>query len=184
MRGADLPEDYGSLPIEVRERIRTAQYRALRMVSGEVIGLYRDTGKIILDRQESEGWGAKVIDRLSHDLKLAFPDMTRFSPRNLKYMRTFSRSWPDREFMQRIIAQTPWRSNIALLAKLKDPGLRTWYAQKTIEYGWSREILVIQVENRLRRSRGCWRMGNGGWWVDWTERATGTDMRSFQELGI
>ena len=95
-----------------------------------------------------------MIDRLSHDLKIAFPDMTGFSPRNLKYMRTFSESWPDREFVQRTIAQIPWRSNIALLDKLKDPGLRIWYARKTIEHGWSREILDIQIANRLHDRQG------------------------------
>lgn len=116
--------------------------------------LYWDIGRIILDRQKKEGWGAKVIDRLSHDLKIAFPDMTGFSPRNLKYMRTFSESWPDREFVQRTIAQIPWRSNIALLDKLKDPGLRIWYARKTIEHGWSREILDIQIANRLHDRQG------------------------------
>jgi len=119
-----------------------------------MILLYWDIGRIILDRQKSEGWGAKVIDRLSYDLKLAFPDMTGFSPRNLKYMRAFSESWPDREFVQRTIAQIPWRSNIALLDRLKDPGLRIWYAQKTIEHGWSREILDIQIETRLHERQG------------------------------
>ena len=99
-------------------------------------------------------WWLKVIDRLSQDLKNAFPDMTGLSPRNLKYMRTFSESWPDREIVQRTVAQIPWGSNIALLDKLKDPELRTWYAQKSLEYGWSRDILTIQIENRLHERQG------------------------------
>ncbi len=119
-----------------------------------MILLYWDIGRIILDRQKKEGWGAKVIDRLSHDLKITFPDMTGFSPRNLKYMRTFSESWPDREFVQRTIALIPWRSNIALLDKLKDPEARIWYAQKTIEHGWSRDILDIQIANCLHERQG------------------------------
>lgn len=100
--------------------------------------------------------GAKVIDRLSHDLKKDFPDMTGLSPpRNLKYMRRFSESWPNREIVQRTVAQIPWGgSNIALLDKLKDPEVRIWYAQKTLEYGWSRDILTIQIENRLHERQG------------------------------
>ena len=111
--------------------------------------LYWDIGKVIRNRQEKQGWGTKVIDSLSYDLKSAFPDMTGFSPRNLKYMRKFSDSWPDRGLVQRTVAQIPWRSNIALLDKLKDPEIRIWYANKTIENGWSRNILDIQIKNRL-----------------------------------
>ncbi|WP_245618703.1 DUF1016 N-terminal domain-containing protein [Methanogenium cariaci] len=97
-----------------------------------------------------------MIDRLSHDLKKDFPDMTGLSPpRNLKYMRRFSESWPNREIVQRTVAQIPWGgSNIALLDKLKDPEVRIWYAQKTLEYGWSRDILTIQIENRLHERQG------------------------------
>ncbi|WP_052959022.1 PDDEXK nuclease domain-containing protein [Methanoculleus sediminis] len=151
---SDLPADYAAVLGDIKERIQSEHLRITLAANAAMILLYWDIGKIILDRQKSEGWGAKVIDRLAHDLKLAFPDMTGFSPRNLKYMRTFSRSWPDREFVQRTIAQIPWRSNIALLAKLKDPGLRVWYARKIIEQGWSREILDIQIEKRLHERQG------------------------------
>ncbi len=151
---SDLPADYAAVLGDIKERIQSERLRITLAANAAMILLYWDIGKIILDRQKSEGWGAKVIDRLSHDLKLAFPDMTGFSPRNLKYMRTFSRSWPDREFVQRTIAQIPWRSNIALLDRLKDPDLRIWYAQKTIEQGWSRELLDIQIEKRLHERQG------------------------------
>jgi len=151
---SDLPADYAAVLGDIKERIQSDRLRITLAANAAMILLYWDIGKIILDRQKSEGWGAKVIDRLAHDLKLAFPDMTGFSPRNLKYMRAFSRSWPDREFVQRTIAQIPWRSNIALLAKLKDPDLRIWYARKIIEQGWSREILDIQIEKRLHERQG------------------------------
>jgi predicted nuclease of restriction endonuclease-like (RecB) superfamily len=116
--------------------------------------MYWDIGNAILQKQNSEGWGAKVIDRLSHDLKEIFPDMGGFSPRNLKYMRKFSYSWPDREFVQRTAAQIPWRSNLAILDKLKDPDLRLWYARKTIENGWSRNVHAFQIETRLHERVG------------------------------
>jgi predicted nuclease of restriction endonuclease-like (RecB) superfamily len=116
--------------------------------------MYWDIGNAILQKQNSEGWGAKVIDRLSYDLKEIFPDMGGFSPRNLKYMRKFSDSWPDREFVQRTVAQIPWRSNLAILDKLKDPDLRLWYVRKTIENGWSRNVLAFQIETRLHERVG------------------------------
>ena len=98
--------------------------------------------------------GAKVIDRLSHDLKSAFPDMGGFSPRNLKYMRKFAESWSDRSFVQRTVAQIPWRSNLALLDKLQDNKTRLWYAQKTIEYGWGKDMLAIQIDTRRHEREG------------------------------
>ncbi len=91
--------------------------------------LYWDIGRMILDRQEREGWGAKVIDRLATDLREGYPDMKGFSPRNLKYMRAFAAAWPVREIVQRVVAQLPWRQNIALLERLDDEKTRLWYAQ-------------------------------------------------------
>ena len=95
-----------------------------------------------------------MIDRLSHDLGLAFPDMKGFSPRNLKYMRAFAAAWPEKEIVQRVIAQIPWRSNLALLEKLKETEERLWYAQKIVEHGWSQPILVHQIELRLHERQG------------------------------
>jgi predicted nuclease of restriction endonuclease-like (RecB) superfamily len=116
--------------------------------------LYWDIGKAILDPQKQQGWGAKVVDRLSADLREAFPGMKGLSPRNLKYMRKFAEAWPEREFVQRTVAQIPWRSNIALLDKLDDLETRLWYARKTIENGWSRNILALQIEGRLHERQG------------------------------
>ena len=149
-----LPADYTEVLGNIKERIQSERLRVTLAANATMVLLYWDIGTVILDRQKQEGWGAKVIDRLSHDLKNAFPDMTGLSPRNLKYMRTFSDSWPDREIVQRTVAQIPWGSNIALLDKLKDPELRIWYAQKTLEYGWSRDILAIQIETRLHERQG------------------------------
>jgi len=79
--------------------------------------MYWDMGRQILKNQRSDGWGAKVIDRLSHDLKVSFPEMSGFSPRNLKYMRKFAECWPDRSIVQEVLAQIPWHHNIALMEK-------------------------------------------------------------------
>nr|WP_255492115.1 PDDEXK nuclease domain-containing protein [Polaromonas sp. E10S]AWD71951.1 hypothetical protein pE10SP1_p004 [Polaromonas sp. E10S] len=105
-------------------------------------------------RQSSQGWGTKVIDRLAHDLRTAFPEMKGFSPRNLKYMRAFAEAWPDKAIVQAVLAQLPWYHQLALLDKLPGPETRRWYAAKAIEHNWSRNILVMQIETRLLERSG------------------------------
>jgi len=116
--------------------------------------LYWDIGKAILKKQQDEGWGARVIDRMAYDLKEEFPDMRGFSSRNLKYMRKFAECWPEKEIVQRTVAQIPWRRNLALLDKLSDASIRLWYAQKILKNGWSRDILVHQIESQLHKRIG------------------------------
>ena len=109
---------------------------------------------MILQRQERAGWGARVIDRLAKDLHEAFPDMKGFSPRNLKYMRAFAAAWPEREIVQRVVAQLPWRQNIALIERLDNPKTRLWYADQAIQNGWSQPILGLQIEKRAHERQG------------------------------
>ncbi len=149
-----LPDGYGEVLAEIKERIRSQRLRAVMAANAALVLMYWDIGRIILDRQAREGWGAKVIDRLSHDLKEAFPDMNGLSPRNLKYMRKFAREWPDRKIVQRTVAQIPWRTNLALLEKCPEPETRLWYAARAAENGWSRDILVIQIESGLHKREG------------------------------
>jgi predicted nuclease of restriction endonuclease-like (RecB) superfamily len=149
-----IPGDYPSFFAAVKERIARERIKAVLAASAAMVLMYWDIGRQILKKQHAEGWGAKVIDRLSHDLKAAFPDMNGFSPRNLKYMRKFAESWPDRSIVQRTVAQIPWRSNLALLDKLQDNETRLWYAQKTIEYGWGKDMLAIQIDTRLYEREG------------------------------
>jgi predicted nuclease of restriction endonuclease-like (RecB) superfamily len=138
----------------LKKRIQQERIKAVLSANCAMVMLYWDIGASILERQKTEGWGAKVIDRLSFDLKEAFPDMKGFSSRNLKYMRKFAESWRDRQLVQRTVALIPWRSNLALLDKLKDLKQRLWYAQKTIENGWSREVLSFQIETQLHKRLG------------------------------
>ncbi len=116
--------------------------------------LYWDIGRLILDRQQREGWGAKVIDRLSADLREAFPDMTGFSPRNLKYMRAFASAWPDAAIVQQLAAQIPWFHNCLLLDQVAEASTRLWYVKAALEHGWSRNILALQIESRARERQG------------------------------
>ncbi len=142
-----LPTNYKVLLDALRERILSAQVRAALSVNRELVMLYWQIGREILIQQDAQGWGAKVIDRLSQDLRQAFPEMKGFSARNLKYMRAFAEAWPDESFVQQVAAQIPWFHNCVLLDKLASPGEREWYARKAIENGWSRAILVHQPIN-------------------------------------
>ena len=148
------PDGYTDWLQELKGRIHNAQQRAALAVNQELVLLYWQIGQDILARQAQQGWGAKVIDRLAHDLRTDFPDMKGFSPRNLKYMRAFAEAWPDLQFVQEVLAQLPWYHQIALLDKLPGPETRRWYAEKAIEHNWSRNILVMQIESRLIERTG------------------------------
>ena len=151
-----LPDDenYFALLDGLKKRIRTAQVKAALSVNAELVLLYWHIGHEILARQQQVGWGGKVIDRLARDLKREFPDMKGLSPRNLKYMRAFADAYPSEQIVQEALAQITWYHNIALLEKLKDPEQRLWYAQKTVENGWSRNILALQIESGLYQRQG------------------------------
>ncbi len=151
---ADMPTDYLSVLNDIKERIRQERLRVALAANAAMVLLYWDIGRVILERQEREGWGAKVIDRLSADLRREFPDMQGLSPRNLKYMRAFAAAWPDRQIVQQVAAQIPWFHNCVLLDKLDDPAVRLWYARKACEEGWSRNMLVLQIERRLHERQG------------------------------
>jgi predicted nuclease of restriction endonuclease-like (RecB) superfamily len=139
----EAPDDYQITLDALVERVRTARAHALRRVNEELVALYWEIGREILDRQEREGWGAKVIDRLARDLRAVFPDMG-MSARNLKYMRAFAKAWPDPEIVQGRLARLSWWHQIALLEKLDDGDVRVWYATKAAEHGWTRDVLVHQ----------------------------------------
>ena len=148
------PDGYADWLADLKTRIHSAQQRATLAVNRELVLLYWQIGRDILVRQAEQGWGSKVIEQLAHDLRTAFPEMKGFSPRNLKYMRAFAEAWPDAEFVQQAVAQLPWGHNLVLLDKLFDPETRRWYAAKTIEHNWSRNILVMQIETRLLERSG------------------------------
>jgi predicted nuclease of restriction endonuclease-like (RecB) superfamily len=149
-----LPKGYEELLGQLKERIRTAQLRAALAVNRELVFLYWQIGREILLRQEHEGWGSKVVDRLAADLRRAFPDMTGFSPRNLKYMRSFAQAWPDAAIVQQAAAQIPWFHNCTLLDKVKSAEERLWYVRAAVENGWSRSVLVHWIESDLYQRQG------------------------------
>lgn len=149
-----LPSDYGPWLAELKTRIHLAQQRAARSVNRELVLLYWQIGRDILERQGREGWGAKVIERLSVDLRNAFPEMKGFSRANLLYMRAFAEAWPDPQIVQQAVGQLPWGHNLVLLSKIKTPDLRLAYATRAAEMGWSRAVLVHHIERGLLEREG------------------------------
>jgi predicted nuclease of restriction endonuclease-like (RecB) superfamily len=145
---------YQELLALLKNQIRTAQVRAAVSVNQELVLLYWGIGKQILTRQKDDGWGTKVIERLAKDLRSEFPDMQGLSPRNLGYMKAFAEAWPDEPILQAALAKITWYHNLTLLEKVKPPEERLWYAEQTIQNGWSRNILVLQIESGLYRRQG------------------------------
>jgi len=149
-----LSTHYKSWLSELKTRIHQAQQRASLSVNRELVLLYWHIGRDICERQEEQGWGAKVIDRLSKDLRAAFPEMKGFSRANLMYMRAFAKSWSQDDIVQQAVGQLPWGHNLVLMSKLKDRDLRLAYAQSALEHGWSRNIMVMQIETKAMQRSG------------------------------
>ena len=114
----EMPDWYGEMLVSIKELVANGRRQVMFTANVQMSMMYYRIGQIILQRQNDEGWGSKVVDRLSADLKNAFPEMHGFSPRNLKYMRRFCEIWPDEEIVQRCVAQLPWRHNICLMEKV------------------------------------------------------------------
>lgn len=154
MTGEILPDWYPELLGSVESRVRTGIARARGAVSRELVEAYWSIGRDILDRQSEEGWGARVIDRLSADLRERNPGSAGFSPRNLKLMRSFAAAWSREAIVQAPLAQLPWYHQIALLQKLEDSDTRLWYAMRAVEHGWSRDVLVHHIDTRFHEREG------------------------------
>jgi predicted nuclease of restriction endonuclease-like (RecB) superfamily len=165
----ELDKDYGKVLQLLKEKIRQARLRAARNVNKQLLLLYHEIGSAILEQEKTGGWGAKVIDTLARDLKIEFPDMTGLSKRNLRYMKEFSAAYPILQppaaklqetenqvivFVQPVVAQIPWTHHTLILDKLKTERERLFYIQKTAENGWSKSVLVLQIESGLYQRQG------------------------------
>lgn len=138
----------------LKERIRSAQVRAALSVSRELVLLYWSIGRELSERFKREDWGGKIIDRLARDLQAEFPGVEGYSPRSLRYMRSLAEAWPDEAILQRLIAKLPWGHNLRVLDRIKDRPTREWYLEAALEYGWSQDVLVLQIKSRLHEREG------------------------------
>lgn len=149
-----LGKSYQALLSEIKEKVKTSQIKAVLAVNQELISLYWEVGTSIHKKQQEEGWGAKTIEKLAKDLKSTFPDMKGFSRTNISYMAQFAKEYPNLEIVQQAVGQIPWGHNILLLQKLTTQEERVWYAQKTIENGWSRSVLLHWIDGGLHKRQG------------------------------
>lgn len=145
---------YPELLETVSDHISIGRRRAVAAANNELVTTYWAIGREIAAREGYEGWGAKVVLRLSADLRKQFPDAKGFSPRNLRYMRQLAVAWPDPAMLQGTLATLPWYHHIALLDKLSDAEEREWYAHAALEFGWSRDVLALQIERKVRERSG------------------------------
>jgi predicted nuclease of restriction endonuclease-like (RecB) superfamily len=165
--GDDAPPGYDQLLKALKARIRQSQIRAAVMASCELIRLYWDVGREIVQRQQRDGWGKAVVDRLAADIQREFPGTAGFSGRNVWRMRAFYLAYaPEAAILPQavselgesgppgVLARIPWFHNVVLIEKVKPPLQRLWYAQKAAEYGWSRAVLAHQIELNLYGREG------------------------------
>lgn len=146
-------ESYAVFLNQIKADIQQAQLRAALSVTRELTTLYWRIGKKLSEKVAEAEWGAKTIERLSKDIASSFPDSSGFSYRNLKYMRQFAESYPNENWAT-AVAQIPWGHNIILMQKLENPIERLWYAEQTIENGWSRSMLTTWIESDLYGRQG------------------------------
>ena len=149
-----ITPEYQQFIEQLKADVRHAQIKAALSLNRELVLLYWRIGKKILQRQQELGWGAKVVEQISRDLRVEFPAMKGFSRTNLLYMRSFAENYPDEQFVQQVAGQIPWFHNCVLLDKVKDQPAREFYIRKTIENGWSRNVLEIQIETALYLRQG------------------------------
>jgi predicted nuclease of restriction endonuclease-like (RecB) superfamily len=149
-----INQEYNKFLSDLKERVASSRYKAALSVNRELILLYHHICTHILEAQERQGWGTKIIEQLSKDLRLEFPEMKGFSVRNLKYMRKFADEYPDPQFVQQVVAQLPWGHIVTIMYSISDENERHFYIQETLQNGWSRNILSMQIETNLFKRQG------------------------------
>ena len=142
------PQDYPGLLTEIKERIRSAQYEALKAVNKELVGLYWDIGRMIVERQDVEGWGKAVVEQLATDLRTEFPGVGGFSSSNLWRMKAFFEAYTGLEKLAPLVREIGWSHNLAILERCKDPLEREFYLRMTRKFGWSKNVLIHQIDNQ------------------------------------
>ncbi|HET6250169.1 MAG TPA: PDDEXK nuclease domain-containing protein [Tepidisphaeraceae bacterium] len=143
-----VPSDYAALLTEVKERVRAAQYAALSAVNAKLVGLYWDIGRLIATRQQNGSWGKSVVTKLAADLRQEFPGIQGFSDQNLWYMRQFFLAYHADKKLQPLVGEISWSKNIVIMARCKDALEREFYIRMTKKFGWTKAVLIHQIENQ------------------------------------
>ena len=149
MNNEIITSEYNSLLLDIKQRIRSAQYAALKAVNKELIALYWDIGKMIADRQDGKTWGKSVVENIALDLQAEFPGIGGFSSRNIWRMRDFYLSYFDKSKLTPLVAEIGWSYNLIIMKKCKDDLEREFYIRMTRKYGWTKNVLTLQIEALL-----------------------------------
>jgi predicted nuclease of restriction endonuclease-like (RecB) superfamily len=140
--------NYGELLVAVKQLIRAAQYEALKAVNKQLISLYWDIGRLIVSRQQGESWGKSVVEQLARDLQDEFPGVSGFSVRNIWNMRNLYLTYSQNEKLQPLVAEIGWTHNLVIMEKCKDELEREFYIRMTRKFGWTKNVLINQIENQ------------------------------------
>lgn len=141
-------KDYKTLLQEIKQRVYKAQYEALKAVNKELIGLYWDIGEKIVWRQKQHSWGKSIVENLAKDLQLEFPGMQGFSAQNLWYMRQFYIEYSKNQKLQPLVGEISWTKHLIIMGRCKNVLEREFYIRMTRKFGWSKNILIHQIDNK------------------------------------
>ena len=143
-----IVKGYKSFLKEVKERIHQAQYDAMWLVNKEHISMCWDIGRMIVERQQKYGWGKSIVENLSNDLQKEYTGIKGFSSQNLWYMRQFFLEYNGKENLQPLVGEISWSKHLLIMSKCKDKLEREFYIKMTKKYGWSKSVLIHQIENQ------------------------------------
>ncbi len=143
-----IEKDYSSFIIEIKNKIRSSQYEAMKVVNKTLINLYWGIGKEIYNEQQEKGWGKSIVEVLASEIKKDFPNVKGFSARNLWNMRNFYIEYKDNEFLQPLVAEISWSKNIVIIDRCKDLLEREFYIKMVKKYGWTKDTLINHIENK------------------------------------
>ncbi len=149
-----IPAGYNDLLNNLKKKVKASQLKAAIKVNQELLNLYWEIGNTMLEKQIKEGWGSKISEKLSYDLKKEFTDIQGFSARNLRFMIQFAKEYPNIEIRKQLVSQIPWGHNIILMQRVKNKEERLWYIRETIKNGWSRSILETWIDSNLYKRSG------------------------------
>ena len=143
-----ISNDYKLFLAEIKEKVSRSQYEAMKQVNKALISLYWEIGKSIVEKQKEYGWGKSIVENLSDDLEKEFPGMNGFSVQNLWYMRKFYKEYYQDIKLQPLIGEISWSHNISIMDKCKDKHEREFYMTMSKKYGWTRNVLINQMEGK------------------------------------
>jgi predicted nuclease of restriction endonuclease-like (RecB) superfamily len=155
-----LKSDYLPFLEEIKGKIKSARIQVFRKANKELILLYLEIGERIVEKQEQLGWGKSIVEKLSNDLKKEFPTQTGYSTQNLWYMRQFYLTYKDFPNLQQLVGEIPWGQNLVIMSRVKDNKEKEFYIRKTFEYGWTRDVLIHQIEAGAHLEIGTKKMHN------------------------